>query len=175
VNHEPASEGRSSPPATTVLYSIDTSALVNMARRYSPMDALPFRPLWNRVEDLARARRLIAPEEVRREIEAGQDELVEWVHQQPELFVPSSPELVEMTATLVRKYPELAGLEKTRLHADPWVIALAFVKSDLLQQGVVVADESSRRPTAIPSVCRAENVECLTHVEWFGREGWQFG
>jgi Domain of unknown function (DUF4411) len=139
------------------------------------MDALPFRPLWTRVEELATAGRLIAPEEVRREIEAGQDELVEWVHQHPDLFVPPSPELVEMTTTLVRKYPELAGLEKTRLHADPWVIALAFVKSDLLQLGVVVADESSRRPTAIPSVCQSESVECFTHVEWFGREGWQFG
>ncbi len=106
---------------------------------------------------------------------AGQDELVEWVHQHPELFVPPSPELVEITANLVRKYPELAGFEKTKMHADPWVIALAFVESDLLQQGVVVADESSRRPTAIPSVCRTESVECVTHVEWFGREGWQFG
>jgi hypothetical protein len=175
VNHEPASEDPPSPSSTTAVYCIDTSALVNMARRYSPLDALPFRPLWSRVEDLVTAGRLVAPEEVRREIEAGQDELVDWARQHPELFVATTPELVEMTTTLVRRYPELAGLDKTRLHADPWVIALAMVKSDLFSQGVVVADESSRRPTAIPSVCQAESIECLTHVNWFGRQGWRFG
>jgi hypothetical protein len=139
------------------------------------MDALPFRPLWSRVVELVASERLVAPEEVQREIEAGQDELVGWIGQHPQLFAPTTPQLVEITTTLVRKYPDLAGVEKTRLHADPWVIALAFVESDLLRQGVVVADENARRPTAIPSVCRAETVECLTHVEWFGREGWSFG
>src|ERR1700730_11489968 len=145
-----------------------------MVRRYTPMDALPFRPLWSRVADLIAAGQLVAPEEVRREIEAGQDELVGWIGQNPELFVPTTPQLVEMTMSLVRKYRDLAGLEKAKLHADPWVIALALTRSDLLREGVVVADESPRRPTSIPSVCQAEGIECLMHVEWFGREGWTF-
>lgn len=117
---------------------------------------------------------LVAPEEVRREIEAGQDELVVWIHRNPQLFVPTTPQLVDTTVALVRKHRELAGLEKTKLHADPWVVALAILHTDLINQGIVIADESPRRSSGIPAVCQAEDVACLTHIQWFDQEGWGF-
>jgi len=139
------------------------------------MGSPAFQPLWTRVAQAISQGRLQAPEEVRREIEAGQDELVDWIGHHGQLFVPTTPQLVEMTANLVHKHRELAGLGKTRVHADPWVVALAIIRTDLIQKGVVVADESPRRPTAMPSVCQAEGIDCLTHVLWFEREGWAFG
>lgn len=57
-----------------IVYCIDTSALIDLNRMYS-RDIFP--TLWRRLGDLVKSGRLFAPLEVLREVEKGDDELVD--------------------------------------------------------------------------------------------------
>ena len=71
----------------TPRYSLDTSFFVNSWRRYYQPDV--FLGVWERLAGLIDAGAVIATEEVRYEIEKQEDEILQWVNQRPELFVPT--------------------------------------------------------------------------------------
>lgn len=154
---------------------MDSSSLINMGRRYAPMDSAPFRGLWDQVNELVAGGRLIAPDEVYKEVEIGADEIAGWAAHRKEMFVATDDALFRKTLSLIQRHSKLADLGKTRYHADPWVVALAMQHSEtLLSRGVVVSDERQASAGSIPSVCTVEGIECLSHIEWFERMGWGF-
>jgi len=57
------------------IYCIDTSSLIDLKK--FPQDIFP--SLWQSIERLANEKRLIAPIEVKKEIEKKDDELKQWV------------------------------------------------------------------------------------------------
>lgn len=67
-------------------YSIDTSALMDGWLRYYPPEV--FERLWERMDELIDEGRLLAVDEVLREIEQKDDSLLAWAKERPALFVP---------------------------------------------------------------------------------------
>lgn len=159
-------------------YCVDASSFFELKIRF-PKDVFP--SVWERVEELIRAGRLISAKEVLREIETGRDELVRWTKTRKQIFLdPLSPEL-ELVKDILKNFPHLGSPWKQTHHADPFIIALAKLKNDTepphlyeKKRYVVVTEESQNNPNRIPSVCRHYNVQSFKLLELFRRENWQF-
>ena len=72
-------------------YSVDTSALLDAWVRYYPPDV--FETLWKQLDSLVAKGRLLAIDEVRRELEKKDDELFKWVSARPAMIVTLDEEL----------------------------------------------------------------------------------
>lgn len=153
----------------TPRYSLDTSFFVNSWRRYYQPDVFP--GVWERLAGLIDAGAVIATEEVRYEIEKQEDEILQWVNQRPELFVPTDGSVQWAVREILRGHPRIIDTRRSRSGADPFVIAVAQTANC-----AVVTDEratnSPDRPH-IPDVCAALSVRCIEIVDLFRAEGWQ--
>jgi len=159
------------------IYVIDTSSLIEMKDKY-PRDVSLFKPVWENVEKLCREGRLIMPVEVLKEIEQGDDELKRWTKSKRKILIkPNKPQFAKISEIL-DKFRFLAKPEKSGPNADPWVIALAVEKNDEEQKTlfpnrhIVVTEESKTKTDKIPAVCRSYDIECISLIELFRREGW---
>jgi Domain of unknown function (DUF4411) len=176
-----------SQPANPVfLYVVDTSFFIEIHKRY-PKGTLP--GIWKDLEALIRDGRIIAPENVKTEINRQDDELKEWVNSHSTMFEPLGTELWNRTGVVVNAFPRTAhALSLNPEHADPFVIGLAM---KLEAQGsfeprtvVVVAEERGKLAEnpelrdaeieKIPDVCEKFGIGCVTHLEMFKREGFRF-
>lgn len=160
------------------VYCIDTSSLIEMKDRY-PRDV--FIDLLPKMEKLINDGRLIAPVEVKKEIEQGDDELKKWVKGKKGLFVKPDARQFKKMKEILEKYPFLAkSKDVSAINADPWLISLTIVKNEEMREGlfrrkcVVVTEESKTNPQRIPSVCRGYNIESINLLEFFRRVGWKF-
>jgi len=160
------------------IYCIDTSSLIEMKDKY-PQDVTLFKKVWNNMDNLCKEHRLIAPVEVLKEIEQGDDELKKWARGKGKKnFVKPDKKQSEKMKEILAKHPFLANSEKLGPNADPWLIALAIVKNEegreqlFSDKYLVVTEESKTRKDRIPSVCSTYNVECINLIELFRREGW---
>lgn len=161
------------------IYCIDTSSLIEMKDRY-PIDV--FVDLLPKMESLIQHGRLIAPIEVKREIERGDDELKRWIKGKKKIFVKPDRRQIEKVKEILKDYPSLAKSgEVAASNADPWLIALAIVRNEEEQEKlfsdikyIVVTEESQSAQNRIPAVCRNYNIECINLLEFFRRVGWKF-
>jgi hypothetical protein len=151
-----------------VSYSVDTSALMEAWVRSYPPDVFP--TLWSRLDGLIRAGRLLASDEVLRELEKKEDDLWQWAKQRGGLFVPLDPQLQTRASMIISQFPSLTKTASVmRGSADPFVVALAAERS----LTVVTAEGSKPTKPKIPDVCRDLSIPCINLVEVFRREGWQ--
>jgi len=161
------------------IYCIDTSSLIEMKDKY-PMDI--FKSLWANMEKLIDNCRLIAPIEVRKEIEQGDDELKKWIIRKKKFFIKPGKSQFESIKEILENYQFLAKSEKTEgPNADPWLISLAVTKNEeergkllLYNTYIVVTEESKTKLNKIPVVCKKYNIECINLLELFRIEGWIF-
>jgi hypothetical protein len=147
---------------------MDSDELINLNRLY-PEARFP--SVWDSINRLAGEGRLIAPQEVRKEVLRGDDELVAWTRAHPQVFQPLDEQQQGAVAEVLRDFPYLAGATGERPQADAFVIALAKIRiSSLFSQrcAVIAADK------AVRSVCRALGIECLRLLDLFERENWTF-
>lgn len=108
-----------------LIYSIDTSAILDGWVRYYPPDIFP--ALWNNLDGLISDGRLLATEEVLVELKKKDDEVYNWFHQRKKMFLPLD-EKVQLAATdILSKYERLVDTSKNRSTCDPFVIAVAQV------------------------------------------------
>ena len=157
-------------------YCIDASSLINLKQYYRRK---VFSGLWDKIEDMVRTGRLIAPDEVRREIEKD-DLLGPWAKKNKKMFRNPDQEQMNTAKDVIKHFPNLAKPGKFGPAADPFVVALANLEErrrsgSLLQEKsecVVVTNE--RRTHGIPVACKHYNIECVTLVDLFDREGWEF-
>jgi len=161
------------------IYCIDTSSLIEMKDKY-PQDVTLFKKVWKNMDNLCKEQRLIAPVEVLKEIEQGDDELKRWAKGKgKKIFVKPDKKQSEKMKEILTKYIFLANSEKPGPNAaDPWLIALAIVKNEerrgqlFPDKYLVVTEESKTRENRIPFVCRIYNIECINLIELFRKEGW---
>lgn len=113
---------------------------------------------------------VIAPDEVLRETERKDDGLHAWCKAHRELFTPLTEEVQLAAIEITAAVPTLVDLRKGRGQADPFVIALARVRS-----ATVVTEEHSK-PTVprIPDACRKFGVRCINLLEFIREIGWKF-
>ncbi len=159
------------------IYCIDTSSLIEMKDRY-PQDVTMFGRLWNNIDNLCRAHRMVSPIEVLKEIKQGDDELKKWANGK-KIFVKIDEKQSEKVKEILKNYPFLSNSEKPGPNADPWLITLALVKNEEEKERlfsdkkyIVVTEESKIRGNRIPSICKVYAIECINLLELFRREGW---
>ena len=159
----------------SVINVVDTSSLFDLKK--FPEDVFP--SLWERLDTLIGEGRFIAPREVLREVEAGDDEITRWAKAHRTMFV----ELDEPTGQCIEELLEaFEGLRDTvrqgpRL-ADPVVVALCLARSraDTRNEYVVVTQENKKGPGSlqIPNLCEPFDLTSIKVMELFRREGFRF-
>jgi Domain of unknown function (DUF4411) len=158
------------------LYCFDASSIIRLKQDF-PRKIFP--AVWERVEELIRTKRLIAPDEVYREIEHD-DVLGPWAKQRKRMFVRPDQQQVDAAKDVASHFPSLAKPGRFGPAADPFVVALAHLenqkRSGLLYaqavKCVVVTEE--RGPASIPGACSHYKLTCIPLVGVFEREGWVF-
>ena len=139
--------------ATGPLYCIDTSSIVALKRSY-PRKALG--PLWDLVETLADQGRLIAPNEVFRELSQVDDEMTAWAKARSAIFVPIDTPQATALKEIQVEFPGVSAAGKPGPHADPWCLALSLVRTRAGDDLYLVNEEKDTvtRSDKIPYVAR---------------------
>ncbi len=153
-----------------VVYSIDTSSILEARNRSYPPDVFP--GLWQKIEDLIESGRLVATEEVRREIDKVDDDARTWSRAQKKLYVPLDTAQVIEVRNILSVFSTLVNPFTGNSAADPFVIALAK-----MNKHVLVTQEkrtNSTKKTKIPNVCDYYGVKYITVLELIRQEKWTF-
>lgn len=154
-----------------MLYSLDTSGLLDGWVRYYPPKTFP--KLWRNMETLIGKGLLKATDEVFTELsKQGDDEVVKWCKAQSGLFIPFDAAIQIKVSEILSSFPNLVDAGKGRSGADPFVIALA----ELNDCAVVTGETASGKPNKprIPDVCRGRAVRSCSFLEMIQEQGWQF-
>lgn len=153
------------------VYVIDASSLIR-ARESYPFNH--FGDLWEQLELLIKHGRLRAPEQVREELDSGQDDLKKWARSQKPLFAPTDEALQNALRQIGERLPAfIAPPGRTKNYADPWVVALA------LQLGAAVITEEKGKglgPGAVkvPDACKHFGLHHSRFQGLFAAENWTF-
>lgn len=132
-------------------YVFDTSGLIGAWMRSYPPDSFP--RLWDEMDRLIDAGRAFAPQEVYEELSAQDDDLLKWVKDRKEAFVVPTNRAVMLEArAILGAHKNLTKTGTGRNRADPFVIALASVKSLPVVTGEQGGTDAKPK---IPSVCDA--------------------
>ena len=151
-------------------YSIDSSALLDGWVRHYPPEHFP--SLWDRVRALIGEGRFLVSEEVFVEINEHDDSLSAWLNaRQDQVVVPTTGEVAGVVRQILAAHERLAMSGPGRNRADPFVIAVANIRS-----ATVVTGEKGGTPNRpkIPSVCAALDIRCIGLLELIQIEGWVF-
>jgi predicted nucleic acid-binding protein len=151
-------------------YCIDTCALIDLWRRHYPPDIFP--GLWSDIEKLVNQGLLIAPKEVFNELKKVDDDLIDWAKNHQEMFIPLDEEQLQEVTNILARSQGLIDARKIT-EADPFLIALAKCKG----WTVITSEKPKTDPNAppkIPDVCRQHNVKCISVIEFFREQGWEY-
>jgi len=154
------------------VYSIDSSALIDAWVRKYPPDFLP--SLWNQIAASIGTGTLVSPDEVLLELARGGDDLHAWANGRPALFRAPSLSMQARVAHIVNTFPTFVpNRAPDGVWADPYVIALAQETGGAVITSEVTAPSNARN-LKIPNVCASLGVRCLTLLQFFREQGWQF-
>lgn len=156
---------------TNTRYVVDTSSLLDLIHYY-PKDIFP--GIWVELDLLIKSSMMVAPVDVKDEIERGRDDLLQWVKEHESMFYPRSNTRSKIVNNILKEH----GLVKEHgsLQADPWIVALAIdLKSSLDLQIMIVTEEKIKgNKTKIPFIAKNHGIESISMLEMFRREQWQF-
>ncbi len=152
------------PPAPK--YTIDTCSLTAMRRVY-PEDVFP--SAWRKLSDLAESGVLISLDLVFNDLKAQDDVVFRWAENHRTLFRALDEAVQREASRVLSTHQNLLDLKRRKSEADPFVVAHAIVN----RCAVVTEEKPSGGPhkSKIPDVCKAYQVECITILEMFRREG----
>ena len=120
------------------------------------------------------------------EITQSGDELSKWAKEHKKLFHMPSEDETEFISKMFSNYPNFQKLVDRRkinlsdgsskYSADPFLIALAFVKNSKDSSFCVVTEEVSKEQggSKIPDVCKKYDIKCLDLNGFMTKEGWSF-
>lgn len=157
---------------TDRIYCMDTSALIDGLERYYPVSLFP--GLWDKIDELVKAGRIILSEEVWQEGRKHDAALKDWCdgHGKDALVVATDAKIAAEVQSLLAKFPKMVADMKGRNRADPFVIAVAKHRGAVVVTGEG-ADGNANRPK-IPYVCGEISVECYRFIDIIRDEGWAF-
>lgn len=148
-------------------YVVDTGIWIDL-HKYYPRDLFP--DIWEDLNLLFTQGRLWSPEDVRRELMQGWDELEKQIEQDfPGIFTPADNAFLQTVANVRLACPTLQNPQSTNNVADLHVVALASIF-----KGSVICNEIPAKPpstrTKLPDACKLFNIPCLIFVTEFIRE-----
>lgn len=85
------------------IYCIDSSALIAAHNRIYPRNV--FVGLWEKVGELVQQARLVAPEEVHKELEYQEDDLTTWAKEHRQMFAKPDYYLIAFLTEIARDFP----------------------------------------------------------------------
>ena len=141
-------------------YALDSSFLIDLWTREGSHPRDRHVGLWNHFDEQCARGEIIAPIEVREELENSYDEeLDKWVRKRKEMFIEISTPQLEVLGHIVRKYPAFARGQRNM--ADPAVVALAVPEG----LTVLTSERYQTTPSAtepkIPNVCEEHGVAAI--------------
>ena len=159
--------------ATVRRYCIDTSSLVALKRNY-PRKSL--RALWDLLEQLADDGRLIAPHEVRRELDQVEDEMKTWAKARSGIFVPIDGEQGDALREIQAEFPGVSASAKPGPHADPWCLALSLLRTRAGEDLYLVNEEkdTTTKSDKLPYVARHFKIQWARVLDIPSLEGLEF-
>lgn len=140
------------------------------------------------MDQIIRERRLITPHEVKREIDAGDDDVSKWLSDHQEMVSPTSIEIIHKVEDIIARSPPIADEKKEKPVADPFLIAQVLVERkqkrfDQTEYYIVteekgtnssISEKSLKNLKKIPDLCKYYNIPCLNLIGLFRKEGWKF-
>jgi hypothetical protein len=151
------------------VYVFDTSVWIDLFRGYPP-DLFP--GLWARIDAAIASGQLVSPHEVLVELDNGNDAIAPILKAKAGLFAPLDTALQAEVTSVLARCPTLVDAGATRDKADPYVVALAVLRS-----ATVVTGEKPAKPNAarmkIPDACAASGVTALDLFAFLRAEGWR--
>lgn len=156
-----------------MVYSFDTSALIDGIERFYPIANFP--GLWERMDELISAGRLLVSEEAWNEAVSADAALKEWCNEdgagREACIALTDSAVAAVAGAIARQFPKWIT-QGRKNGADPFVIAVAEVRGC-----AVVSGETNGGPgkPKIPYVCGERNVEHVRFTDVVIREGWVFG
>jgi hypothetical protein len=149
-------------------YSLDTSGFLDAWVRHYPIDV--FTTIWDRLDGVIKEGRLLASEEVMRELERKDDEASAWIKARPSMIVPFSPEIEAEVIKLMGRFPRLVDTKKGRSGGDPFVIAVAIVGGHT----VITGENATGKLDVpkIPDVCKELGIPCIKMLDFFRAQKW---
>lgn len=154
-----------------VLYSFDTSVMINGRRDLLPPGTFP--TLWSNIEAMVEAGVVRCVDLVLEELaKRDGDEIHRWAKAQRGLFLPLEEDIQQAVRAVLSAHPRLIGIGSGRSGADPFVVGLAKAVG-----GTVVSEElESRNPNKpkIPDVCRAMGIRHVNLMGFVQDQGWVF-
>ena len=111
-------------------------------------------------------------DEVVRELERKDDDVLKWVKKHDSMIVRIDAEIQRYVVEIMSSHTRLVDSKKNRSGADPWVIALARAKS----LTVVTAEKATGSPAKpkIPDVCKDLGIVSVSVIDFFRRQGWRW-
>jgi Domain of unknown function (DUF4411) len=154
------------------LYSFDTSALIDGLERYYPIGSFP--GLWQQIDALVGDGRLVLSEEVWEEVHKKDAVAADWCdgHGKESLVIPTDAVIVQEVQSILQQNSRMVMNMKGRNRADPFVIAVARVRSATVVTGEA-NDGTANRPK-IPYICQQYAIPCQRLLEVIQSEGWRF-
>ena len=137
-------------------YCLDTNIFIEPWNKfYSPKFTKGY---WEILEDLSQKGVLFSTDEVKKEIEKIDDDLLKWIKNK-KFFKSPNENIQKQVREILSKYPNLTDPLKGRSTADPWVIAHAQFEG----AAVVTLEQKARKSgqVKIPDVCIREGIECI--------------
>ena len=111
------------------------------------------------------------------EVLARNDTLRKWLDCHKKAFVAANSETLRLVVEIDRRHPGLVDYSKSRVVADPYLIAEAMMlKAGLARINPLVVTEESddpRRITKIPQVAQKYGISCINANKMLKREGLQ--
>lgn len=148
-------------------YVVDTSALIAAWSERYPTKRVP--NFWKEMDGLIDSRRVVSPEDVRREIKEKSDGLGEWLNGRRNMFIELDGDIQKQASAVLLQFPWLAKAIRSRNSADVFVIALAKTR------GLTVITEEgygSEAKPRIPRVCDHFRVPCINLIGLLDAEDW---
>src|SRR5664279_2692870 len=155
-----------------IVYSVDTSALLDGLERYYPEATFP--ALWQRVDELIETGRFFLSEEVWEEATVHDAAAKTWCDSRGKsiLTIITDSAVAKEVASILAQFPKLVANMKGRNRADAFVIAVAKLRGAVVVTGEG-ADGTEGRPK-IPYICQQLGIPCVRFLDIVRTEGWRF-
>jgi predicted nucleic acid-binding protein len=153
-----------------VLFSLDTSGILDAWVRYYPPDVFP--TIWSQMDVSAKNGEIFVIEEVVRELEKKDDGIHGWIKERETIIVPIDDEVQKHVVQIMSKYSRLVDTKKNRSVGDPWVVALALVRGLTVVTGEKASGNLAK--PKIPDVCKDLGLPCVEMVDFFRKQGWRW-
>ncbi len=135
-----------------------------------------FKPIWDKIEQIAKGGVLVSHYEVHREIERKSDMAGEWCKDHRDIFFDLDEEQITILDEVREKYDEDYWNRKVTQPnpwADPWLITLAIQlrrRGEMLGMNTevkIVTQENKNKRNNIPAIAKKFGIESLKLLEFF--------